>query len=308
MNQRIAGLHHITAIASSLQQNYEFYSKLLGLRLVKKTINTDYPKAYRLYYGNKTGDPGTILSVLPWENIGAGYPGTGMITEISFSVPSGSLEFWKKRLEHYDAGYSDNFGEELLHATDPDGLGFNLVVPGNNDTRQGRHANEITEAVAIKGLHSITLTVKNIEKTAQILTKILGYSLTEQSGNRSRFFTNAATGANIIDLIEEPDGNAGYIAGGTVHYAAFRVDSKQALDFFREQILANGISITPRADADYFSSFYFREPGGILFEIASDMPGFTLDETVEELGSQLKLPARMEHMRDKLENILPPLR
>jgi glyoxalase family protein len=310
MNHRIAGLHHITAIASSVQRNYEFYTKLMGLRLVKQTVNMDDPGAYHLYYGNKTGDPGTILSILPWENIGPGYDGTGMATEISFSVPAGSLGSWKKRLDRYNARYGethDGFGEEILHCSDPDGLKFNLVISGREDTRQGWHGGEVPAEMAIKGLHSISLMVKGIEKTAQILTNVLGYALADRKGNKSRFVTDAASDANIIDLVEMPDGPVGYVAGGTVHSVAFRVNSEEALTFFRGRLLSQGMSITPKTDITYFSSFYFREPGGALFELSSDKPGLAVDETVEELGSNLKLPARWESMRDKLEHILPPL-
>jgi glyoxalase family protein len=310
MNQRIAGLHHITAIASPVQRNYEFYTKLIGLRLVKKTVNTDDPGAYHLYYGNKTGDPGTLLSILPWENIGPGYNGTGMAIGISFSVPPGSLGSWKKRLDRYNAGYvktHDEFGEEILHCSDPDGLKFNLVISGQEDTRQGWQESEVPAGMAVKGLHGVSLMVKSTEKTAQILTSVLGYALEERKDNKSRFITDAVTNANIIDLVELPDGPIGYVAAGTVHHVAFRVNSDEALAYFRAKLLAQGLGITPKTDNTYFSSFYFREPGGVLFELSSDKPGLTMDETVEELGSHLKLPARFEYMRDKLENILPPL-
>ncbi|MDO6429581.1 VOC family protein [Flavitalea sp. BT771] len=310
MNYRIAGLHHITAIATSVQRNYEFYTKLLGLRLVKKTVNMDDPGAYHLYYGNKTGDPGTILSILPWENIGPGYEGTGMATEISFSVPPGSLEAWKERLQQFNPRTGDKnegFGEEVLHCSDPDGLKFNLVVPGREDARQGWHGGEVPEAMAVKGLHSISLMVQDTAQTAQILTGIFGYTLAQRKGNKSRFVTDAAMDANIIDLVEMPDGPIGYVAGGTVHHVSFRVNSDEALTIFRGRLLSQGLSITPKTDVTYFSSFYFREPGGALFELASDKPGLTVDETVEELGSQLKLPARLEYMRNRLEGILPPL-
>jgi len=310
MNHRIAGLHHITAIASSVQRNYDFYTKLIGLRLVKKTINTDDPGAYHLYYGNKTGDPGTILSILPWENMGPGHDGTGMATELCFSVPPGSLGSWKKRLGRYHTGYAEKqeeFGEEILRCIDPDGLKFNLAISGREDTRQGWNEGEVPGSMAVKGIHSISLMVKSIEKTAQILTDVFGYSPEGRKDNKSRFITDASTEANIIDLVEIPDGAIGYVAGGTVHHIAFRVNSEEALSFFRGKLLSQGLTITPKADTTYFSSFYFREPGGALFELSSDKPGFTVDETLEELGSQLKLPARLEYMRDKLEDILPPM-
>jgi glyoxalase family protein len=225
-------------------------------------------------------------------------------------VPPGSLGSWKERLLLYNATYGEKeewFGEEILHCSDPDGLKINLVIPGDKDPRQGWHGSEVPEAMAIKGLHSVLLAVNNMERTAQILTNIFGYSLAGRKGNKSRFVTGAVANANIIDLVEIPGGPAGYVAGGTAHHVAFRVNSENALSFFREKFLSHGFSITPKTDAVYFSSFYFREPGGILFELASDTPGLTTDETLDELGSHLKLPARFEYMRDKLENILPPL-
>lgn len=233
-----------------------------------------------------------------------------MATEVSFSVPPGSLQAWKERLHGYNARYGgeeDGFGEEVLHCCDPDGLNFNMVVADEKDTRQGWSNGDIPDAMAVKGLHSVSLMVKNMERTAQVLTDIFGYTLVDRKANKSRFATGAAASANIIDLVEEPDGPDGYVAGGTIHHVALRVKSNETLNYFRERILSRGFNITPKTDMAYFSSFYFREPGGVLFELASDDPGFTADETVEELGTQLKLPARLEYMRDKLEHNLPPL-
>jgi len=311
MNYKTGGLHHIRAIASSAQRNYEFYTNLIGLRLVKKTVNVDDPGAYHLYYGNGTGDPGTLLSILSWENIGPGSAGTGMATEVSLSVPSGSLGSWKRRLEQFNAGYAENrtrFGEEYLYFRDPDGLHLNLVVADTEDTRQGWQGSGVPDAMVVKGLHSVALTVKSIKNTAKFLTSVLGYELADRSGDTSRFVTDAVANGNIIDLIEQPDGPTGYVASGTVHHVALYVDSEDGLASLREKILSQGLSVTPKTDTSYFSSFYTREPGGVLFELASGKPGLTVDETVEELGSNLKLPSRLEHMRDKLEDSLPPLR
>src|SRR6186713_284590 len=215
MNYKIAGLHHIRSIASSALRNHEFYTKLLGLRLVKRTVNVDDPSAYHLYYGNQAGDPGSLLSVLCWENIGPGYTGTGMARDISFSVPADCLGSWIKRFRQFridfEHGYN-SFGEEYLRSNDPDGLSFNLVTSGRKDTRLGWQHNDIPLSMAIKGLHSVSLAVKNTESTAQTLIDIFGYSLSRQHGDNSRFITDAVSNANIIDLVEIPNGPDGYVA------------------------------------------------------------------------------------------------
>lgn len=310
MNHTIAGLHHIRSIASSAQRNHAFYTKLLGLRLVKRTVNADDPSAYHLYYGNEAGAPGTLLSVLSWEHIGRGYTGAGMATELSFSVPPDSLGAWEKRFQQFRIYFEhlyNVFGEEYLHCSDTDGLSFNLVMSDGTDDRLGWQGGGVPVSMAIKGLYSVSLAVKNAARTLQTLTDVFGYTLTGQYGNKSRLITYAAPNANIIDVIEMPDEQGGYVAGGTIHHVAFLVNSEAAMIFFREKLLSKGLSITPKSDVAYFSSFYFREPGGILFELASGKPGLTVDESVNELGSRLMLPDRLEHMREKLETTLPLL-
>ncbi|WP_118973665.1 ring-cleaving dioxygenase [Taibaiella koreensis] len=312
MNEsRILGLHHITAIAGNAQRNYDFYTQALGLRMVKKTVNFDDPGTYHFYYGNETGTPGTILTFFPWEGIGQGHTGTGMATEIGYSVPAGSLDFWRDhftRLQVPSTETGERFGETFLSFTDPDGLNLALLVPDKNDSRPGWTSGEIGPEAATKGFHSATLTLKAIDPTARVLTDIFGYRLLSQEGNRYRFITDAVPDAAIVDLLETPDGKPGRNAAGTNHHIAFRVADSNAQMAYREKVLSKGLQITPQIDRDYFFSLYFREPGGVLFEIATDNPGFTVDEPLAELGKGLKLPKQYEPARAEIERSLPSLR
>ena len=310
MENRILGLHHITAIAGEAQRNYNFYTKVLGLRLVKKTVNFDDPGTYHFYYGNEVGSPGTILTFFPWEGIQKGSPGTGMATEIGYAVPNESLSFWTQRLKEHHVKHDpvkERFGEQYLTLEDPDGLLLNLVVPATEDNRTAWTTGEIKEAVGIKGFHSVVLTLRNIKATAAILTDILGYKLLSQEGSRFRFVTDAITTANVIDLVEEPNGKPGINAGGTNHHIAFRVSNEEILMQFREKVKSAGLNITEKIDRNYFYSLYFREPGGVLFEIATDNPGFATDESVNELGTHLMLPPQYEPRRKQIEGVLPVL-
>jgi glyoxalase family protein len=308
--ERILGLHHITAIASNARRNQDFYTRVLGLRLVKKTVNFDDPGTYHFYFGNETGAPGTILTFFPWEDIGPGRTGTGMATEIGYSVPAGSLEFWKERFVNEDVRHgeiSQRFGEQYLSFKDPDGLNINLIVSGKEDSRAPWTTDEIPARYAIRGFHSITLTLRSIKPTATILTEIFGYQQSQQEGDRTRYITDAVENASIVDLVEAPSGSAGYNAAGTNHHVAFRVKDDTILMEFREKIVKKGLHITPKIDRDYFFSLYFREPGGVLFELATDNPGFMRDEPLNELGTHLKLPKQYEPSRAKIEAVLPKL-
>jgi glyoxalase family protein len=310
MTNKILGLHHITAIAGEAQQNYNFYTKVLGLRLVKKTVNFDDPGTYHFYYGDEVGTPGSILTFFPWEGIQKGRIGTGMATEIGYSVPKASLEFWNNRFNELKVKHGEvnqRFGEHYLPFEDPDGLLLNLIVPTAEDNRKPWTTNEVKEDAATKGFHSVVLTVKQVEPTAKILTEIFGYRLLTQEGNRYRFVTDANATANIVDIVEEPNGNYGHNAGGTNHHVAFRAKDDSIMMEFREKIKNAGLNITEKIDRNYFYSLYFREPNGVLFEIASDNPGFAVDESVNELGTQLMLPAQYEEYRNRIEEWLPVL-
>jgi glyoxalase family protein len=308
VKEGISGIHHITAIAGDAQRNYDFYTKVLGLRLVKKTVNFDDPGTYHLYYGNETGTPGTILTFFPWMHINTGYTGAGMATEIGYSVPDRSLDFWAARFKEYNIKHeelSERFGEKFLCFQDPDGLKINFIVPKEQDNRIPWETNEVTSPVATKGFHNVTLTLKNIKQTAEILTDIFGYRLSAQEENYYRFMTDSTENAGIVDLLESPNERAGYVAGGTNHHIAFRVKNEEEQMAYHEKIVQKGLSITPKIDRNYFYSMYFREPGGVLFELATDNPGFAVDEPINELGTHLKLPPQFEKSRSVIEKVLP---
>lgn len=310
MENKILGLHHITAIAGNAKRNHDFYTKILGLRMVKKTVNFDDPYTYHFYFGDEVGTPGNILTFFPWSGVKQGRNGTGMATSIGYSVPKDSLSFWADRFERHGVSHNvpqDRFGEQYLSFRDPDGLDIELIAGQEEDARKPWETEEVKASVALKGFHSVTLSLKGIQHTAEILTSIFGYRLLKQEGNRYRFVTDAVEGANIVDLLEQPSVPAGINAGGTNHHVAFRVKDDVALMEFREKILSKGFNITPKIDRKYFYSLYFREPGGVLFELATDNPGFAVDEPVESLGSSLKLPLQYEASRKEIEAVLPSL-
>lgn len=307
METKIWGLHHITAIADNAKRNYEFYTRVLGLRLVKKTVNFDDPGTYHFYFGDKVGTPGSILTFFPWEGIGKGTNGSGMATHIGYAVPRGSLGFWKEWLGQHgvEAAEGELFGEKLISFSDPDGLQLQFIE--TDDRREPWTGSGIGEDVALRGFHNITLTLRKSDPTLKILTDILGYDLKSEEGSRFRLVNGSVGEANIVDVLEDPLAPAGKGAAGTNHHIAFRVKNEEILMEYREKVLSAGLNITHKIDRDYFFSLYFREPGGILFEIATDNPGFTRDEPVDELGTNLKLPARYESLRDKIEKVLPEL-
>jgi len=310
MNNKILGLHHITAIAGNAQNNFNFYTKTLGLRLVKKTVNFDDPGTYHLYYGDETGSAGTILTFFPWDGIGPGTEGVGMATEIGYSVPAGSLDWWVERFSRLNVRNTvlgERFGEQYLSFKDPDGLSLSLIVAPTADKRIPWETTDVKTDTATRGFHSTTLSLQSIDETAKVLTDIFGYRLLSQEGNRYRFITDTVDNANLIDLLEVPDGKNGRNAAGTNHHVAFRVKNEEIQQEMRAQILSKNLQITPKIDRDYFFSLYFREPGGVLFEIATDNPGFTVDEPLNELGTHLMLPHQHEHYRATLEQSLPKL-
>lgn len=310
MEDRILGLHHITAIADSAKSNLDFYTKVLGLRLLKKTVNFDDPGTYHLYYGDEGGTPGTILTFFPYQGARRGKAGTGMATHIGYAVPEGSFDFWMKRFEEHKVSYgrpSEKFGEQYLPFQDPDGLLLELVIPKNTDNRKPWETDEVKAEVATKGFHNVTLTLQNAEKTAAILTGIFGYTLQDQTGGSYRYSTDAVEGANIIDIVENANIGRGEGGAGTNHHIAFRVKNEEVLMQFREKVASKGFSITEKIDRNYFYSLYFREPGGVLFEIATDNPGFAIDEPVQDLGKKLLLPPQYEPHRARIEAVLPSL-
>lgn len=310
MEDRILGLHHITAIADSAKKNLDFYTKVLGLRLLKKTVNFDDPGTYHLYYGDEVGSPGTILTFFPYEGARKGRVGAGVASHIGYAVPEGSFDFWIKRFEDHQVEYglpSKKFGESYISFKDQDGLQLELVIPKAPDGRKAWETDEVKVNVATKGFHSVTLTLRDVKKTAEILTDIFNYRLQEQDGNQYRYVTDAVEGAAIIDLLEEPTATSGVGGAGTNHHIAFRVKNEEVLMKFREKVAGSGLNITEKIDRNYFYSLYFREPGGVLFEIATDNPGFSIDEPLAELGQKLLLPPQYEPQRAQIEAVLPKL-
>lgn len=305
------GIHHITAIAGDAKKNFNFYSKVLGLRFIKKTVNFDDPGTYHFYFGDEFGTPGSILTFFPWgSGIPQGRRGAGMATEIGYSVPEGSLDLWVERFQKYNVIYnkpSEKFGERYLTFLDPDGLKIEFIESKIPDKRIGWETDEVKANMATKGFHNITLTVNNMGPTAELLEEVLGYKLISSEVNRHRYSTDAIEHANIVDLVELPAEKRGHVANGTVHHVAFRVKNEEVLMEYREKIAALGYNITPKVDRNYFYSLYFREPNGVLFEIATDNPGFTVDESLEELGTHLKLPAQYEPRRKEIEATLVAL-
>ena len=310
MENRILGLHHITAIAGDAKRNFDFYTRVLGLRFIKKTVNFDDPHTYHFYFGDEHGNAGTILTFFPWGNeIQQGRKGSGMATEIGYAIPEGSIDFWIKRFEDNNVIYNkpaEKFGEKYLTFLDPDGLKLELTEV-RDDSRRPWETAEVTSTVATRGFHHITLTLKDKTATAAILVSVFGYELVQTEGNRFRYATTAVAEAALVDIVEIPSETRGFNANGTVHHVAFRVKDDAALMEFRDKIVKLGLSITPQIDRNYFHSLYFREPGGVLFEIATENPGFTVDEPLEELGQHLKLPAQYESQRDEIEKRLVKL-
>ena len=303
------GIHHVTAIASEPQANINFYSGLLGLRLVKKTVNFDDPSAYHLYYGDETGSAGTIVTFFYWPGLGAqGRIGTGQMTRLSFSVAPAALPYWRERLaKHSVAATSETrFGEEVLTFSDPDQIPVELVSI-EADARTGWTGSGIPAAFALRGLHTAELTVRRANDTEPLLTREMGYRLVRREGNRARFEAGPGGSGHSIDLIATTELKSGLSGVGTIHHIAWAVPDDDAELAMQEHLNDNGYSVSDVRDRDYFHSIYYREKSGILFEIATLNPGFAVDEAPAALGTGLKLPRQFEYARAQIEKALPPL-
>lgn len=307
----LPGLHHITAIAADPKRNLDFYTGPLGLRLVKKTVNFDDPTTYHLYYGDTPGSPGAILTFFPWVELPRGRVGAGQAGATAYSVPLGALEFWDQRLAA--AGLApvtrgQRFGEDFLAFTDPDGLPLELVATASPDPRFiPWTGTDVPPAHAIRGFHGITLLTHDPVPTASVLTRDLGYHAVATEGHTTRYTSGHAGSGAYLDLVGNPSLPRGRQGSGTVHHVAFRIADATAELQARQELLAAGHDVSDQINRDYFQSLYFREPAGILFEIATDPPGFAIDEAPDALGSSLRLPARYEPHRAKIEAALPPL-
>ncbi len=311
MNGKIPGLHHVTAIASDPQRNLDFYVGLLGLRFVKRTVNFDDPGTYHFYFGDNRGTPGTILTFFPWPGARRGVRGSGQVEATAFAIAPESTGYWLERLKQYHVAaekISPRFGEEVIRFVDPDGLLIELVALSSAGHVEPWANSPVPAEHALHGFHSVSMALEGYERTARLLTESFGYRLIDQTGNRFRFVSpDTSASGRTIDLLCLPDTAAGRVAAGSVHHIAFRAKDDVAQLQWRELLVDLGYNVTPVIDRTYFHSIYFREPGGVLFEIATEPPGFTLDEKVEELGTHLRLPPWMESARAKIEEILPPI-
>lgn len=298
----------MTALASDPQKNVDFYAGVLGLRLVKKTINFDAPSVYHLYYGNETGAPGTILTFFPYGDLPRGRKGKGQLTVTSFSISESAIDFWVKRLKAFQIPFKENetcFDELKISFEDHDGLGLELVANAQ-DQRKGFSDGHIPAEMAIKGFFGIALTVECHDKTADLLTAQMDHHLISQSGQRVRYSASGKPG-DFVDVVCQPEALRGVAGAGAVHHVAFATATELSQIEARSKLFQAGYSVTPVLDRQYFHSIYFREPGGVLFEIATIPPGFTIDEPLQHLGESLMLPSWEEGNRKEIEANLPTI-
>jgi glyoxalase family protein len=325
---RSAGIHHITAIAGDPQRNLDFYTETLGLRLVKRTVNFDDPGSYHFYFGDNIGRPGTIITFFPWPGARRGARGSGQVTTVSFCIPHNSIAFWKERLRANHVIVEEiagRFENVALRFLDPDGLLLELVespvIPSEAQRSRGIPERKLEGSITgsldvarddgtsehgIRSFVAPTLEVRRPDQTQKLLTEILGFEFVAEEDNRRRFRGNGSRASAEIDLVSSEAG-FGQIAVGTVHHIAFRAADDEEQLQVRGQLVARGLNVTPVIDRQYFHSIYFREPNGILFEIATDGPGFLIDESADALGETLKLPPIYEEKRAEIERVLPTI-
>lgn len=303
----LGGIHHVTAITANAQKNLDFYCGVLGLRLVKLTVNFDDPRSYHLYYGDELGRPGSVITFFVWPDAPRGRVGPPQVSATAFAVPTGTLEYWSERLNLHGVAQEtvySRFGEEVLGFEDPDGLRLELVA-----TREGTghpwKQGPIPVKYAIRGFHSATVAEQGYEGTATLLTEVMGFHAMSVEGPRFRYRMQKGGFASTIDLLCVPDMRSGQLGAGVVHHIAYRTpDDEQQVGWW-ERIVGLGYDISPVMDRNYFHSIYYREPGGVLFEIATEGPGFTVDEPADRLGASLKLPPQFEPVRSRIERYLP---
>lgn len=307
---RISGIHHITAVASSAAVNLAFYEQVLGLRLVKRTVNFDDPYTYHFYFGDAQGSPGTILTFFPWERLPQGQPGAGMVSATSFCVAPESMDFWVKRLSSFgiDTAAGERLGDPVIRFSDPHGLSLEIV--GTDEVSSAIHwrSGPIETRHALRGFHSATAAVHDLKETEALLTDGMGLNVIAREGHRVRFQMQSRGPGRYFDVVQDPSAPQGRPGGGTVHHIAFRTRDEAEQLQWQALLRRRGIAVTDVRDRNYFRSIYYRTPGGILFEIATDPPGFTVDEPVERLGNALMLPAQYEPLRTDISQRLPALR
>ena len=308
MLDQIKGLHHVTSMAGDARQNNDFFTHTLGLRRVKKTVNFDAPDVYHLYYGDEHGTPGSVMTYFPFPNIGKGRAGVGEVGTTVFSVPAGTLPYWKDRLASAGVqglGESESFGEKRLSFAGPDGDGFALAEV-KNDGRAPWQRGGVGADEAVRGFHSATLRLRDGGATEELL-KFMGYQPVDASGNIKRLAVPGGNGADVIDIETLPGTPFAQLGAGSVHHIAFAVENRAKQLEVRKALMDTGYQVTPVIDRDYFWAIYFRTPGGVLFEVATNEPGFDRDEDTAHLGEALKLPSQHAHLRAYLEKHLQPL-
>jgi glyoxalase family protein len=308
MLDQIKGLHHVTSMARDASSNNAFFTRTLGLRRVKQTVNFDAPDVYHLYYGDERGTPGSVMTYFPFPNIGQGRPGVGEVGTTALAVPEGSLPYWMERLSEAGIagfGHGASFGEDRLGFQGPDGDSFALVE-SRGDVRPPWSKGSVPADQAIRGFHSASLRLGDGGATQELL-KFMGYEAVDVSGNLRRFALKEGNGAQLIDVETVPGAPSAQLGAGSVHHIAFAVADRARQMEVRKALLDTGFQVTPVIDRDYFWAIYFRTPGGVLFEVATDEPGFSRDEDTAHLGQALKLPRQHAHLRAYLEKHLQPL-
>lgn len=308
MNQPIQGLHHVTAVARDPQRNVDFYRQVLGQRLVKTTVNFDDPGTYHFYYGDEVGTPGSVLTFFPWPHVVRGRAGNGETAATAYAISPNSIGFWADHLNKHGVilhEITGRFGADVISLDDPDGMRLELIVSEKPATHKFWQEGPIPAQHALRGFHSVTLWLNKVEPTAELLTRQLGYSLAGQEGGRFRFTAAGGGMGAYLDIVERPGKGNGRFGAGSIHHIAFRTANDEEQRLYLAQLRAAGYQVTTVQDRQYFRSIYFRSPGGVLFEIATDAPGFLLDETVAELGNSLKLPPWLEPRRAMIEQVLP---
>lgn len=309
INKTVRGLHHVTAMAADAQKNFDFYAGILGLRLVKKTVNFDAPEIYHLYYGDEKGSPGTLMTFFVYSTIPKGRRGKGQVSVTAFSIAKDSIDYWVGRLDRFQVRYQGpqpRFHDELvISLEDEDGLGLELVA-NSRDERMGFAHGVVPSEHAIKGLYGVTLSEEGYERTAGLLVGQMNHTQIDEKGSRFRYAASDRPGA-FVDILCHPDELRGIGGTGTVHHVAFATANEGTQLRAREKLAKLGLNVTPVINREYFHSIYYREPGGVLFEIATLPPGFTVDESLDHLGETLKLPPWEEQNRKVLEQYLPPI-
>lgn len=311
MPASLTGIHHMTAIVDDPQVNVNFYTDLLGLRLVKRTVNFDDPFTYHLYFGDELGRPGTILTFFPWTMARHGTSGSGQISATALAIGPDSVAFWVERLRSYGIRFADpvvRFGQQVISFYDPAGLLLELVTQPDVIDCAGWAGSAIPIEHTIRGIAGVALTLAHQERTARLLTDVLGFRYVASEDNRFRYATGDGGSGTLVDLVIRPDLSYGALGTGSVHHIAWRVADDEEQAAWQRILRQHSIDVTPVRDRQYFRSIYFREPGGVLFEIATDVPGFATDEPPEHLGTQLMLPPWLEAQRSDIERRLPQLK